>query len=145
MNNASEFIIKYRWFIILFFIGSAVMMAFQLPKAEVDAEVKNMMSPEIKSRLNTDKIEEIFGGMDMMIIFFKTDDVLNQKTLKRIKKISKKMNRLKGVDKVLSLFDLKSIKGEDGAMIVDPAVKRIPKTDEQREVLRKEIIENDLV
>jgi len=55
------------------------------------------------------------------------------------------MKRVKGVDKVLSLFELKNIKGEEGAVIVEPAVKRIPRTEEQKEELRQEIRENDIV
>jgi predicted RND superfamily exporter protein len=45
----------------------------------------------------------------------------------------------------LSLFELKNIKGEEGAMIVEPAVRRIPKTEEQKESLRQQIKDNDIV
>ncbi len=54
-------------------------------------------------------------------------------------------NRTRGVDKVLSLFDLKSIRGEDGAMIVDPAVKRMPRNEKQMAELREELKKNDIV
>ena len=55
------------------------------------------------------------------------------------------MKFIKGVDKVLSLFELKSIKGENGAMLVDPAVNYIPKNKAEREKLRKELMDNDVV
>ncbi len=81
----------------------------------------------------------------MLMVLIKTDDVLNAETLSRVKKISKQMKKVEGVDKVYSLFELKHIKSQDGTMIVDPAVKRIPKTEEQKEILRKEIMDNDMV
>lgn len=81
----------------------------------------------------------------MLMLVIKTDDVLNPETLRRVKNMSRQMKRIKGVDKVLSLFDLKSIKGEEQAMIVNPAVKNIPRTDEQKEQLRKELMDNDMV
>ncbi|MBN2533533.1 MAG: hypothetical protein JXB88_11600 [Spirochaetales bacterium] len=45
----------------------------------------------------------------------------------------------------MSLFELKNIRGEQGAMAVEPAVDRIPKTEKAREALREEIKKNDLV
>ncbi|MBF0429708.1 MAG: RND family transporter [Fibrobacteria bacterium] len=141
----ADFIIKYRWFVIISFLAVTGFFASQLPKMEIDPEVKNMVPGTLSSRVNTDKIEELFGGSEMVMIIVKTDDVLEAATLKRIKKISRKIKRIKGVDEVLSLFELKNIKGEDGAMIVEPAVKRIPKTRDQTEALRKTLRENDLV
>jgi len=145
MKTIADTIIKFRWVIIVGFIAVAAIFALQIPEAEIDADMKSQLPDDIESRINTDKIDELFGGTEMLMILIKTDDVLNSETLKRVKKISRGANRIKGVDKVMSLFELKSIKSEDGAMIVDPAVKRIPKTNEQREALRQEIRENDIV
>ena len=133
MKTIADTIIKFRWVIIVGFIAVAAIFALQIPEAEIDADMKSQLPDDIESRINTDKIDELFGGTEMLMILIKTDDVLNSETLKRVKKISRGANRIKGVDKVMSLFELKSIKSEDGAMIVDPAVKRIPKTNEQRE------------
>ncbi len=144
-GNISDMIVKYRWIIILVFIGITAFFARQLPKLEIDPEMKRFLPEDLPSRVSTDKIEDIFGGTETLIILFKTDDVLNRETLLRVKKVAKKIKRIKNVDKVLSLFDLKSIKGEEGAMIVNPAVKRIPKTEEARSILRQELKDNDLV
>ncbi|MFC2130139.1 RND family transporter [Bacteroidota bacterium] len=145
MNKFSEYIIKYRWFIIIGFIVLTAFFAIQLQKVEIDSAMKSMLPDDMPSLVDTDKIEEIFGGTDMLMILFKTDDVLKPETLKRLEKISRKINRIKGIDKVLSLFDMKNIKGSDGMMIVDPAVKQIPRSERNREKLRKEIIDNDIV
>jgi hypothetical protein len=143
--KTANWIIKLRWPIIIGFILLTALMAIQIPNAEIEPDLKEALPKHMKSKVNTDKIEEIFGGNDMIMVLFETDDVLNKETLTRVKKISKKLNRVKGVDKVLSLFDLKNIYGQDGAMIVDPAVKRIPKSDKQKEQLRESIINNEMV
>ena len=144
-GSLSEKIVQLRWVIIIGFIAITAFFARQLPKLEIDPEMKRFLPEDLPSLVSTDKIEELFGGTEMLMILFKTDDVLNPNTLQRVKQIGRKVKRVKGVDKVLSLFDLKNIKGEDGAMIVSPAVKRIPETDATREKLRDEIRENDLV
>jgi predicted RND superfamily exporter protein len=107
--------------------------------------MKAMLPSDMESRLNTDKIDELFGGTDMLMVILKSDDILDPETLERTKAISRGAKRITGVDKVLSLFELKNIKGEEGAMIVEPAVRRIPQNQEQKEQLRKEITANDIV
>jgi predicted RND superfamily exporter protein len=112
------------------------MIGLQIPKAKIDPEVMNLLPKDMPSRVQTDSIESIFGGTDLLVIMLKTDDVLNEETLKRLKKLSKEANRLSSVDDVMSLFDLKSIRGDDGMMIVDPAVNKIPKNEGERKALK---------
>lgn len=145
MKTLAEKIIRFRWLIILLFGASAVFFALQMPRAEINSEMKKMLPEHLESRINTESIDELFGGTEMLMVILKTDDVLNPQTLRRTRNISREMKRITGVDKVLSLFELKSIKGEEGAMIVNPAVKAIPRTEEEREELRKELMDNDLV
>ena len=145
MELFSKFIIKYRWLIILGFVGVSVIIGLQIPRAHINPDFESMIPESMGYRASTDKIEEMFGGTDLLIVLFETDDVLNPETLRRIKKISRKVNRVPGVDRVMSLFDLKNIKGRDGMMIIDPAVKRIPRNDDEKQELRKEIIGNDMV
>lgn len=145
MKTIADKIIKFRWLIIVVFVVITAIFALQIPKAEISPNVKSMLPHDIESRINTEKIDELFGGTEMVMVLIKTEDVLDSRTLKRVENISKQMSRTKGIDKVLSLFDLKNIKGEAGAMVIDPAVESIPKTDAQREKLRKEIGDNDLV
>jgi hydrophobe/amphiphile efflux-3 (HAE3) family protein len=145
MNAAADRIIRFRWLIIMAFVAVTALFALQVPKAKIESDMKVQLPKHWESRLNTDKIDEIFGGTEMIMVLLKTDDVLDPETLKRVKNISKQMKRTKGVDKVWSLFELKNIKSEDGAMLVDPAVERIPKTDKQKEDLRQEIKNNDIV
>jgi len=145
MKTIADTIIKFRWIVIPFFILAAVFFASQIPRAEIESEMKSMLPSHLESRINTERIDELFGGTEMIMLIIKADDVLDPETLRRTKNISRQMKRIKGVDKVLSLFESKSIKGEEGAMIVNPAVKRIPQTEEQKEELRREIKDNDLV
>ena len=120
-------------------------VGLQIRKVEIDTDMKNQLPKNMPSRLDTDRIDELFGGTEMLMVLIETDDVLNSGTLMRVRKIAKKINRIQGVDKVMSLFDLKSIRGESGALIVDPAVDHIPENNGEKEVLRHELISNDIV
>jgi len=145
MKKAADIIISCRGLIIAVFLTITILFASFIPKAELEPDLKEMLPRNISSRINTERIDELFGGTEMLMVLLDTDDVLKPETLKRVKKIAKEMNKLKGVDKVLSLFDLKNIYSEYGAMIIDPAVKRIPRTAAETETLRENLKTNDLV
>ena len=145
MNRLSENIIKFRWLIIIAFAATALFFGARIPKAEMNSDMLTYMPEDMASRVNKQRIEDLFGGSEMIMILVRTDDVLKPETLIRVKGLSRGMKRISGVDKVLSLFELKHIRGEDGAMIVDPAVRRIPGDEASREALRADIRNNDIV
>ncbi len=139
-----NFIIQYRWWIISSTILITLVFAFLLPRAEMDPDVDHYIPQSMTSRINTQKIEEIFGGDEILMVILETDDILNKKTLERIQTITEEFESLSGVKKVISLTNSKDLKGEDGMMIVDPAVPEIPETSEGWSSLRKEIKKNKL-
>ncbi len=145
MNTLAEKIIHYRWLVIVVFTIVTFAFMSQIPRVEMDTDLKSQLPKDMPSRMDTDKIDEIFGGTEMLLVIVKAEDVLQPETLRRVKSMSRKINRVDGVDKVLSLFDLKSIKSEEGAMIIEPAVRTIPTTEEERETLRQELRDNDIV
>lgn len=140
-----KFVIKYRLPIILLTFIVTIIVAIPLRNAKIDAGTKNFLPKNIPSRVNTEKIDEIFGASEPLMLLFESDDILNDSTLSRIKSICRKFDKMNELDKVMSLFHMKSIKGEYGTMIVDPAIKRIPKTEKQREKLRSELSANEMV
>jgi hydrophobe/amphiphile efflux-3 (HAE3) family protein len=145
MINLSEKIIQYRWHIIVGFLLTTLLFATQIPKAQMNSDMLTYLPETMDSRLNKNHIEEIFGGTEMIMILIKTDDVLKTETLERVKNLSRQMKRMKGIDKVMSLFELKHIKNETDAITINPAVKEIPKNNSERRALRADIRENDLV
>ncbi len=142
MNNK---IIKYRWWIIVFSVAVTIGFSTLLFKLEIDPELKNYFPKSMTSMVNTDRIEEVFGNQDLVMIIFETEDVLCEETLKRVKKIEKEFGQMDGVDRTSSVFGSNHIYGEDGVMYVEPTIIRIPRNEEQREELRELIRNNDLV
>ncbi len=140
----SKLIIKYRWWIIISTLLIVAASVLPLTRVTVNPDLESYLPDAIEPKVNTDKIAEIFGDHEMLILVFESDDVLNASTLERIRDLSREFNKLKEFDNVMSLFDTKSIKGEDGMMVVEPVVMEIPRNDAEREVLRADIRNNDL-
>jgi uncharacterized protein len=145
MKKLSALIIRFRIVVIIGFIGTSLFFASRMKDAEVETEIQAMLPADMATRLALDRIEDVFGGTEMAMLVVEAPDVLDPEVLGRVKQFSKKLERLKSVDRVLSLFTMKDIRGEDGEMYVDPAVKRIPKSEKRREQLRRQLAANDLV
>ena len=142
MNNK---IIKYRYWIIAFSILLTIGISMAMLKLEIDPDLKNYFPKTMTSMVNTDKIEEVFGSQDIIMMIFEADDILNEATLKRLEAVEKEIGRLDGVKRTSSLFGSNHIYGEDGVMYVEPTVLRIPENETQRQELRRTIEGNDLV
>ncbi len=137
--------VRYRWWIVAASLLVSGFFGLQIFRAEINPDMESYVYEKMPSRLNTNLIEEIFGGDEMVIILFESEDILQKETLTRIKEVNKQLKDLDGIDETLSLFDAKNIKGEDGAMVVDACIRRIPKTKDKRESIREEIKQNSLV
>ncbi|WP_421919419.1 efflux RND transporter permease subunit [Marinifilum sp.] len=145
MNKLADFTIRYRWMIILVFLLISALLASQIKKAELNPDMLTYMPEDMPSRVQQAKIEDIFGGTEMIVIIVEHDDIISSPTLKRVKRLSDKMKRLKGVDKVMSLFETKQVRNQDGAMMVDPAVRLLPRSAKDVEKIKTELSENELV
>lgn len=145
MASLSQWVIRWRWPIIACFVALTAAVGSRIPTAELDPSVKSMLPEQMASRIAFDQIEELFGGTDMIMLVVSADDVLEAPVLRRVRKLSRSIERIKNVDRVMSLFTLKEIRADAGDMIVESAVLRIPETGEQREALRGRLRDNDLV
>jgi predicted RND superfamily exporter protein/outer membrane lipoprotein-sorting protein len=138
-------IIKYRWWIIATSLFITIGLSLFLVKLQVDPDLKNYFPKTMTSMVNTDRIEEVFGNQDIIMMIFKTDDILDAPTLTRVRAVEKEIGRMEGIKRTSSLFGSNHIHGEDGVMYVEPTILRIPKTQAERDQLRQTITGNDLV
>lgn len=139
------FVIKHKWMVITLSVILVAAALIPLSKTESNSDLKSYLPKSMPANINQSKIEEVFGVDETLIILFHCVDVLQDSTLLRISALSKEFNQVKEFDMVMSLFDAKHIKGENGAMVVDPVIRRIPKSDSQKEKLRLSIMKNELV
>ncbi len=140
-----NYIIKHRWWFIVVPLLISLILLIPLKNATINTDLNSYLPSDIPAKINQDKLQDIFGNNEPVILFFHTDDVLKKSTLERIKDLSKAFGRKKEFERVMSLFEMKDIRGDEGFMIVDPVVKRIPSSDKRREKLRERIRNNNLV
>ncbi|MBN1159222.1 MAG: MMPL family transporter [Bacteroidales bacterium] len=137
-------IIRHRlWYII---VPAVITLAMLIPlrKARINPDLNAYLSDDIPAKINLDTIEKSFGKTDPVMLIFEAPDILSGKSLERIRDLSKAFGNMKEFDYVISLFDVKDIRGESGMMIVEPAVERIPGTEAEKEELRARLRNNEM-
>jgi len=145
MPSIAGWIVRLRWFWIVVVLLTTGFFALQLPKVQMDTELKNQLPPHLATRLNLAKIEGLFGGTDMIMLVVSADDVLAPAALDRIKRLSDGMAEVDGLQRLLGPLSAKTLRGEDGEMIVEPAIPGPPKDATEREALVRSLESNPLV
>jgi len=144
MMRYETFIEKYRWWLIVVPIVITFLAAIPLLKTKINPDLERYFPEDNPAVQSKHKIDSLFGNSDPIILIFETKDVLNAKTLTRMRKLSRAFNRATEFEREISLFDTKQIRGEEGMMIVDPVIGKTPATEADREELRQEIRGNVL-
>src|SRR5659263_673768 len=138
----TDFIIKYRWVIISVSFALAVGLGLLIPSSETDPDIRNYIPRTMPSRVTNDSIEKEFGVQDMIIVLFTDSSILTPVDLRQVKEVDRALSRMEGIGTVNSLYTATAIKGEEGMMIVDPLIKKIPSPPEQTEAIKEYILAN---
>lgn len=82
-------------------------------------------------------IEEDFGGGEIGLVGFRSDDILSEEFLKTIKKIEEGMKGIKGVYSVLSIFDAMDFLSKPEGLEINPLIKHLNLSEEEKEYVKK--------
>lgn len=142
--KSSLFIIRYRRWILL--LTTIVMLAAIIPltKVKINPDLESYMPDSMTSKINNKKISEVFGSDETLLLIFESEDVLQSSTLLRMRDMTEAFIKNNAFEQVLSLFQTKSIQSDDGMMVVNPVVEKIPEDHAETEILLEKIKENDL-
>ncbi len=143
MGNKT-FILKYRKVIIALTVILAALAVIPLFSLKINPDLESYLPDNIESRINNNKIGELFGTKEPIVVILSAEDIINPQTLERIDNLTAGFIELGNLSPVQSLSTAKNISGEDGMMIVDPVIQSYPRTAEECELLRESIKKNDL-
>jgi len=78
----ADFIIKYRWLIISFFLFTGLVFIMLIPSSETDPEMRNYIPSSMESRIKTDEIENEFGVQDIIMLLFTDSTILTEERIR---------------------------------------------------------------
>lgn len=138
----TDFIIKYRWFILSICGLIGLSLGILIPFSRTDPDIRHYVPQAMNSRIETDKIESEFGVQDMVVLLFTDTSILTHDNLKNIKATDRAVSRLTGVTNRISPFTVRTITSNEGMMSVEPLIGIIPKDSTGLTELKEEILNN---
>ena len=116
--------------------------------SRMETDLDKYMPEKHPAFVFSNRAEEWFNIKDAIIIAIENKNgIYNYSTLKKIKDITKKLQKMPEIDKndVTSLYTADNIVGTEEGMDVKPFYKRVPKTKEKLKELRKKVRDNDMI
>jgi len=146
VEKLGRFVAKNAKKIIPITVITVLILAAGLFKVRIDANIKSMLPHDMDVVMANDKMEEIFGGSETIVIAIgnEKEGVFNRRTLTKIKEITDKLEAVKGVDDVMSIPSLKNMKARDWGLEVFDYMPQVPETDEGIERLKKELLSDEI-
>ena len=145
MDKFSAFVIKARWFIIVFVIAVSVLLGFQIPKIKINSDIINSLPAHDKDAVLMRKIGEQFGGNRLGMVILDCENVFTTEVLKHVRQITDSLTQIEGIISVTSLTNATDIKSTDEGMEIGRLVDEynIPETPEELAKLKENVLSNN--
>ena len=137
--------LNHRAAVTLFLVATTLLAATGLPKLEVDTGLDSLIPASDPSRLIYQQVMGEFGSDNKTIIYIKDDDLWTPEKLLILEGLHRKVERIKNVTRVDSLFNLHTIHGKDGKIESMPVLSEAPATVEEALAAKKRALANPLV
>lgn len=145
MSKLNNLVLLFpRTTITLCILISLMMLSF-IPKIQFEPDVKKMIPPDFPAIQSLDSLDNIFGGSEIIVVAVESDSLFTPATLEKFATLDSLLGEVNGVDKVLSIYSAKEVKGGAGTLMIDDLIMEIPTTSEEIDGLRRTIRGNDLV
>ncbi len=116
--------------------------------SRMETDLDEYMPQQHPAFIYSNQAEEWFDIKDGIIIALENKDgVYNYSTLKKVKDLTKKLQKMKQIEKsdVTSLYTADNIVGTEDGLDVKAFFKRVPKTEEKLQDLRQKVRDNEMV
>ncbi len=123
----------------------SVAFASQLPSITIDTDPENMLEPDQPDRVFYDGVKKDFGVHDLIVLGIVDDrGVFQPESLAAISKAIAEITEIPGVviSDVVSLTTTNNVKSQGGLLDIHTVMRKVPRTDEAIQSLRREIAEN---
>jgi len=148
MENLLNKILQFPKTILVISLVITVLF-FQVMKGNrMETDLDEYMPQEHPAFVYSNDMEKVFDIKDGIIIAIESEtNIYNYETLKKIKDLTKKLGKMKEIDKsdVTSLYTADNIIGTEDGMDVKAFYKKVPKTEEKLKNIQENVRANDMI
>ncbi|MEW6089242.1 MAG: MMPL family transporter [bacterium] len=142
-----RFSIDYPKTVVALSVLLTVLFTAQFMKIKIDTDPENMLKADEPVRIFHQKVKKEFGIKELIVLgIVKDGGIFNPDSLEKIKRITDEILKIKGViaNDVLSITVTNNVVSRDGTLNVRPPMAEVPKTNDELEKLKREILDNPM-
>jgi len=150
MKKITEFILKHSILIGVITLIITVAALYSIKQnVYIETDLDKYMPEDHPAFVYSDKAEEMFDIRDAIMIAIENDKgIYNYSTLKKIKSLTKdlqKLDEIEDKDDVLSLYTADNIIANDEGLEIERFYKKVPKSKEKLNKLRDNVRTNEMI
>ena len=109
----------------------------------IDPSVDRLLPEGDETRRYYDRVREIFGNDETILVALVSDRLFTPEVLRRVERLTARIEALEGIDRVVSLFTALEIRGENDALVIEPFIgEEIPEDPEALDQIRRSVLES---
>jgi len=143
LENLTLWVGKYPKSIIVAIVLLTIFFYSGLNKLEVSGDVKSMLSKDDPARIAYDQVDETFGGAKYAMIVMDMGEVFSARSLREIDQLTLELEKVKGVNSVLSITKVEEIRGVEGGIEVVELIADIPDSEAELRKIKKRVLSDD--
>lgn len=151
-NKITEKVVNFPKTTLLLTIIITIFFFSKVSDLKMETNIESMLPKKMDAYINKNKLEDIFGVKDMIVIGIVNegpDGIFNLKSLSLVKEITDRLKLMEGInsrtnDDLVSLSTLDNILGTEEGMEVTPFMEEFLQTMEEVRKLKKSIYDNDM-
>ncbi len=140
-----DIVMRYPRTLITGVLLCSLLLAWQIPDIQVDTNIKNMIPKDFPIIQSLDRLEELLGGSEIIVIAVESENLWTAETLEKFAGLQDDLENLDEVQKVLSIYTAKEFETSEGGFEVADVLPEYPETEDAVNDLKRRIRDNDLV
>ncbi|MCF7804766.1 MAG: MMPL family transporter [Candidatus Marinimicrobia bacterium] len=144
MKLFTQWVLKYRWMVVILTLGLTGFFAWQMPKMSIDNSIDNMLPADHPAKQAYDKVSETFGSTDILVVALHSDSLFSPSVLDQIYEITYEFEAVSGVTEVRSISTANYMRGSEFGLEVEDLMPEPPKRQADIDSLRQKIDDSDI-
>ena len=145
MSNLFRILLNYPKTVISTTIFFTLLFLWNIPNLRFDPSLKGMIPTDNPIVKTMDKVDDLFGGTEIIIIGVESDSLLWEKTLLKFEALHDSLEMIDQITSVISLYSAPNIISTEDGFEVEDILEYYPTSEEEVQKLQNKIRGNDLV
>ncbi|MCF7823529.1 MAG: MMPL family transporter [Candidatus Marinimicrobia bacterium] len=145
MKKLIYFVTEYPKTVIILNLLLITILAQPIYRIHINPDLRALIPSDDPELIRTEELEEEFGGLDIILLTYHSENVFAIKSLQLIDELSTAVENIPQIDHLISLTNYESISSEDETMVVDTFIRNFPKNKHESDSLARAATDDPMI